>query len=59
VQVELGNKVRWKQGGAWMAQTIGGHGSVVGGEMLWSWSKVSGGVRRKLRTEDDLSRASR
>jgi len=44
-RAEMGNKVRWKQGGAWMAQTIGGHGSVVGGEMLWSWSKVSNGVR--------------
>jgi hypothetical protein len=55
----MGNKVRWKQGGALMARTRGGSGSVVGGEMLWSWSKVSNGVRRKLRTEDDSSQAPR
>ena len=57
-RAEMGNKVRWKQGGAWMAQTTGGRGSVVDGEMLSSWSKVSDSVRRKLRIEDDLSQAS-
>ena len=51
--------------GAWMAQTSGGSGSVVGlgwlgwAGKLWSVSrsKVSDGVRRKLQTEDDSSRA--
>ncbi len=48
-----------------MAQTSGGSGSVVGlgwlgwAGKLWSVSrsKVSDGVRRKLQTEDDSSRA--